>query len=190
MHQIFVSHSRMDEDIRTQFDTVFARTAVKSVCMEFEQIRPPSWKTIEDHISGSEALFLLLGPHIRQSVHTQNWVAFEVGLACAMHKDVWIFEQDGANIEFPIPYFTDYMIYSLDFSDHFGYVRKVIEGYGHVVPPGTPARITIDQWRELRGIPSGVTITCPHRNCQVEFSLHTIVRLDFRCPSCRQAIQL
>jgi len=87
--QIFVSHSQYDKDIRSSFDTVFARTGVKSVCMEFERINQlPAWEPIRNEIKVSETVFLLLGPNIRSSIHTQNWVAFEVGLACAYGKDV------------------------------------------------------------------------------------------------------
>ena len=103
MVQIFVSHSQHDKDIRASFDTVFARTGVKSVCMEFEQMRSPKWHEIMNTVNASQAVFLLLGPNVRISIHTQNWIAFEVGLSCAFKKEVWVFEQEGANIEFPIP---------------------------------------------------------------------------------------
>lgn len=184
MVQIFVSHSQYDKDIRTQFDTVFARAGVRSVCMEFEVIYPPSWQTIKNEIGASEAVFLLLGPNIRQSVHTQNWVAFEVGLACAFGKDVWVFEQDGAYIEFPIPYLTDYMIYNLGYKDHFNYVRRVIEGYGRIA---SIFPLNVDS-RTKRDIPHGIPVTCRYRNCMTSFSLHTDIE-SFCCPSCRQRLE-
>lgn len=181
--QIFVSHSQYDNDIRASFDTVFARTGVKSVCIEFEQIYPPAWQAIKNEISASATVFLLLGPNIRSSIHTQNWVAFEVGLACAFGKDVWVFEQDNSYIEFPIPYLTDYMIYNLDDPHHFDYVRSIIEGYAnpiYLLPFG------VDN-RTKRNIPKGMLTTCPHRNCGSHYALHTDIK-NFSCPSCRQQI--
>lgn len=121
--KIFVSHSQNGKEIRFSFDSVFARTGVISKCMEFENIiNPPAWEEIKNQITTSEAVFLLLGPNIRSSIHTQNWVAFETGLVCAMGKEVWVFEQYGSNIEFPIPYLTDYLIYNLENRNHFNYV--------------------------------------------------------------------
>jgi len=183
--QIFVSHSQYDKDIRASFDTVFARTGVKSVCMEFEQISQlPAWQPIKNEIKASETVFLLLGPNIRSSIHTQNWVAFEVGLACAYGKDVWVFEQDNSHIEFPIPYLTDYMIYNLEDPNHFDYVRSIIEGYAN---PTYVLPLNVDS-RTKRNIPKGILVTCQHQNCGSHYSLHTDVK-SFSCPSCRQQIE-
>jgi hypothetical protein len=181
--QIFVSHSQYDRDIRASFDTVFARTGVRSVCMEFELIYPPAWQAIKNEIQNSATLFLLLGPNIRSSIHTQNWVAFEVGLACALGRDVWVFEQDGSHIEFPIPYLTDYMIYNLEDANHFNYVRSIIEGYANPT-----YLLSFQDTRTQRNIPRGMPLTCPHQNCGSHYSLHTEVK-SLSCPSCRQQIE-
>jgi len=183
MAQIFVSHSQYDEEIRASFDTVFARTSVKSLCMEFEQIYPPAWQRIKNEISASDTVFLLLGSNVRSSIHTQNWIAFEAGLACAFGKELWVFEQHGAYIEFPVPYLTDYMIYDLEDSNHFDYVRSIIEGYGktlYVFPLG------VDH-RTKRNIPTGKIFMCRHKNCRSRYFLHTDVE-SFNCPSCRQQL--
>lgn len=183
--QIFVSHSQNDKDIRASFDTVFARAGVMSVCMEFERIEQlPAWQPIKNKINASATVFWLLGPNIRSSIHTQNWVAFEVGLACAYGKDVWVFEQDNSYIEFPIPYLTDYMIYNLEDPNHFDYVRSIIEGYAnpiYLLPFG------VDN-RTKRNIPKGLAVTCPHPNCGSRYSMHTDIP-RFICPSCRQQVQ-
>lgn len=184
MTQIFVSHSQYDTEIRASFDTVFARTGIKSVCMEFEQIYPPAWEKIKNQIRTSDTIFLLLGPNVRSSIHTQNWIAFEVGLACAFGKEVWVFEEDGSYIEFPIPYLTDYMIYNLKDKTHFNYVRDIIEGYGKPL-----YILSLDDHRTQRGIPKGTSITCGYDNCGANYLLHTKVS-SFYCPSCRQQLQI
>ena len=183
MPQIFVSHSQYDKDIRASFDMVFARTGVKSICMKFERIYPPAWQEIKNQITASEAVFLLLGPNIRSSIHTQNWVAFEVGLACAFGKEVWVFEQYDSYIEFPIPYLTDYLLYNLEDSNQFDYVRRTIEGYGkplYILPLG------VDH-RTKRNIPKGIPIECQYENCKSRYFLHTDTE-SFNCPSYRQQL--
>jgi len=171
--QIFVSHSKNDWDIRASFDTIFARTSVKSVCMEFERIGPPEWLVIKNAIGASETVFLLLGPKIKKSNYTQNWIAFEVGLSCALGKRVWVFEQMHSKIDFPIPYVTDYMMYSRDDNIHFDYVKAIIEGYEENAKGLQP---------EIK-IPQGLVEECRH--CHSVYSLHQTVGAHY-CPVCRE----
>jgi hypothetical protein len=171
--QIFVSHSQYDRDIRASFNTIFARTNVKSVCIEFEKVSLPAWPKIKDAINASETVFLLLGPKIRKSIYTQNWIAFEVGLSCALGKRVWVFEQMGSKIDFPIPYVTDYLLYSLDDNIHFDYVKGIIEGYGE----------NVNSLHPKGKIPDGLLVECRH--CHLEFSMHQTFGAYY-CPSCRK----
>jgi hypothetical protein len=183
MAHIFVSHSQYDKDIRTAFDTVFARTGVEAKCMEFEQIYPPAWQNIKNQIFSSEAVFLLLGPNIQTSAHTQNWIAFEVGLACAIGKDVWVFEQLGSSVNFPIPYLTDYSLYDFRNKYHFDYTRSIISGYGQPIPLFPIG----EDHRTKRNIPRGILVECKYENCKARYFLHTDVG-SFNCPSCRQKL--
>ena len=179
--QAFVSHSQKDKDIRQQFSEVFAVAGVKPFYMEFESTYPPSWSQIKNEMSSSELVFLLLGPNIRSSIHTQNWVAFEVGLACAFGKDVWVFEQGESSIEFPVPYLTDYMIYNLNVSGHFNYVRKVLEAYKRPIPIFP----LLDHPRKKRNIPRGMWMSCGE--CGTNYALHTNIT-SYNCPSCRTPV--
>ncbi len=189
--QIFVSHSKYDEEMVASFDRVFARTGVKSVCMEFEKMNSPEWKAIRDAVSFSTATFVLLGQNVNRSIYTQNWVAFEVGLACAMDKKVWVFEQTSSNVNFPIPYVTDYMLYnSLEKTDAFDYIRRIIEGYGertYFNKVGVP----------IVEIPKGQAIKCSE--CDSRFNFHYVLdssskqrfaKFVLTCPLCRQNISL
>lgn len=186
MTQIFVSHSQLDRDIRGSFDSVFARAGVIGKCMEFEKLSYPQWRTIKDEMYRSDAVFLLLGPNIRSSIYTQNWVASEVGLACGLNKDVWVFEQHGVTIDFPIPYLTDYMIYDLSIREHFEYVRNILEGYKR---PPTIFPLFADP-RDTRGIPKGAFLAvCPHEGCGMRFFMHTSIE-KFYCPSCRRQLEM
>lgn len=173
MVQIFVAHSQYDKDIRASFDTIFARTGVKSVCMEFERVSLPAWQEIKNAINTSETVFLLLGTNVRRSSHTQNWIAFEVGLSCAFDRRVWVFEQMDSKIDFPIPYVTDYLLYRLDDDIHFNYVKRIIEGYGD----------NENSLHPKKKIPVGLLTQCRH--CHLEFSIHQTIG-SYYCPSCRK----
>ena len=178
--QIFVSHSQYDKDIRMPFSEIFAIAGVMPKYMEFEKIFPPAWAEIKEQIKISEAVFLLLGPNIRRTCFTENWVAFEVGLSCAFGKDVWVFEQISSNSDFPIPYLTDYMLYNLEIQNHFDYIRSIMEAYKRPL-----ALLPLGDARTKRKIPEGITINCTHENCFSIFQLHTDVS-NFHCPICRQ----
>lgn len=185
--QIFVSHSRKDNEILTYFDRIFARTGVKSVCMEFENMRSPEWQDIKENVEYSDAVFLLLGPNVQSNIHTQNWIAFEVGLSCAFGKEVWVFEQEDSDVEFPIPYLTDFMMYNPDKSETFNYVRNVIDAYGKQIEGLKRGKLVLQplfiDLRIARNVPQGIPIKCSH--CQSKYNLHAITALSFHCPSCR-----
>ncbi|MCW4017079.1 MAG: zinc-ribbon domain-containing protein [Candidatus Bathyarchaeota archaeon] len=184
VRQIFVSHSKHDKDIVASFDKVFARTGVKSACMEFEDVSAPEWFKIKNTINESKAVFVLLGPNVRSSIYTQNWIAFEVGLACALGKGVWVFEQLNSKIvDFPIPYVTNYMVYNLEEQGHFEYVREIIEGLRD------KAQVVWSAVDEVHHeVPKGTKVQCPH--CHSKFSLHPrrlVFLKSLNCPSCRQS---
>jgi predicted Zn-ribbon and HTH transcriptional regulator len=162
--QIFVSHSRRDIRILDFFAKAFASTGVKWKCMEFEDMQRPQSKEINKQVQNSIATFLLLGPNVKNSDHTQNWIAFEVGLSCAYKKRVWVFEEMGSKINFPIPYVTDYVRYDLD-RISFDDIRGIIESY----KSGTRKRI-------------GLETECRH--CGSIFFAHGWLGAYY-CPICR-----
>jgi len=85
---IFISHSRMDRPIVQDFENIFARTNLRAHLLEFEAYRVPPWADICAKVTASAAVFVLLGPGVKGSAYTQNWVAWETGLACALNKPV------------------------------------------------------------------------------------------------------
>lgn len=169
--QIFVSHSQKDAEIRRHFNEIFSQTGVISKCMEFEKMNSPDWKEIRGAIHNSGAVFLLLGPNVRGSIFTQNWIAFEVGAACAYNKDVWVFEQNGSDIGFPIPYVTDYLQYAMFDNKHFQYVKQVIEVY----------RENFNSLLKVKELPRNTRFACPH--CHNTYWVHQIAD-SFTCPYC------
>lgn len=55
-----------------------------------------------------KGIFLVLTENIIKNKYTQNWVAFEIGVAsnCSSSLPVFVFREE--NIDFPVPYLTWY----------------------------------------------------------------------------------
>jgi hypothetical protein len=174
--KIFLSHSKADEEIRDYFLKVFAIEGVQAVSVEFEYFPPPPWSFIKNKILESDALFLLLGPNvIDRGIYTQNWISFELGLACLLNKDIWVFEQFNIPVRFPVPYLNHYLLYDPKDRTSFDYIRGITRTY-KVTP-------------FLRATPGGYAeVTCPNDDCRISFRLHSKVS-EFECPSCRKKMK-
>jgi hypothetical protein len=123
-----MSHTRLDEEFCNKFDIAAARIGVKGFRSEFEDLETPAWKTIKDEMDKSCALFLLVGRKLVESQsssefsaflpekdkwkYTQNWIAYEIGLACQRGIDVWVV-CDSTQINFPVPYLNNYEIWGI-----------------------------------------------------------------------------
>ena len=186
MPKIFLSHSKRDEEIRDYFLKLCGLAGVEGKAIEFEYFPPPPWSFIKDQLTSSDALFLLLGPNVlrdwdrERGIYTQNWISFEVGLACQLDRPIWVFEQLQTPIHFPIPYFNFYMQYDPKSREDFDYIRQILVGY---------------KLLRLGMGPKGYQITCPHETCRITFRLHPSKRViergkekSFNCPSCRKVI--
>ena len=176
MTRIFLAHSQGDEDIRDFFIKIGGLAGVEVKAMEFETLASPAWGTIRTWLFLSNVLFVLLGEKIiDKGIFTQNWISFEIGIACGMYqtsrKDVWVFEPIQYNVRFPVPFLDHYMLYDIDDVNSMNYIRAIMEGYKSF----------------FKRIPQGFTdITCPC--CQVTFKLHTQIQ-EFNCPACRQTFE-
>jgi hypothetical protein len=133
--QVFVSHTQRDIDFCNIFDIACARVGLRVFRSEFETIKTPQWKTIRDAIRQSQALFLLIGSqlvtaqnlHDSYWAHTQNWIAYEMGIACERGMDVWVLCDD-VEINFPVPYLNNYLPLSIRRTEFFNYFVKDILG--------------------------------------------------------------
>lgn len=130
MSQVFVSHTKRDEKFCDEFDRVCAGVGIKRFRSEFETIPPPPWKTIKKAIDKSVALFFLVGKELVNSQdsddpqwrYTQNWIAYEIGLACERGIDVWAICDD-VLINFPMPYINNYLTVGLKHKTAFNYLK-------------------------------------------------------------------
>ena len=173
MANIFISHSRKDKEIIAFFDSIFSGSKVKSVKVEFEKIKAEAIPsiTIRKKIKQSKAAFVLLGPNVELTIYTRNWISFEIGLAAALGKPIWVFEPIQSNIKFPIPYLNHYMQYELEYDRE--YITSIVKAYekSKVEPP------------------DGFIVKCSYDNCKLPFMLHTKT-YSFNCPACRQPLQI
>lgn len=176
-NQIFLSHSRRDRNLRAFFLSVFGVSSIQAKAVEFEEMEYPPWSFIKEEIAKSKAVFLLLGENvIDKGIFTQNWISFEIGLACQMGKDVWVFEEKGTETTFPVPYLNYYYQFAQDDGPYFRKIREILEEY---------SKTDDKPFFESAGF------TCPHDNCRIKFNyiLPTIPG-KFPCPACRQEIKI
>src|SRR6266702_3803031 len=130
MARIFVSHSRRDRDIVNFFTEAFAtsKKGVKADFMEFENMEgKDAGREIIQKIKDlqTQAVFVLLGPGVLKFRHTENWIAFEVGVCSGVEKDVWVFEPIRETVEFPIPYLNHYVPYRVGDKEEFAFLRHM-----------------------------------------------------------------
>lgn len=181
--QIFLSHTQKDMDFCDFIDKrLFARMPVKGFRSEFEKIEAPSGKTLKGEIEKSLALFLLVGKELVRNQkeqttgweHTQNWIAYEIGIASALGRDVWVICDD-VPINFPVPHVTDYLPTSPRHEPVLNYMQKIVDGYFSASSvPVHPKHIA----------------NCTHEACGVAFHLPVTVQKyeSINCPCCLQKI--
>ena len=175
VNQVFISHSKRDVTIRQFFDSIFADTKVAVVRMEFEELHSTPSVDIRNHIMQSDALFVLLGQNLTFSQYTENWVGFEVGIATALNKPIWVMERFGDKVQFPIPYLTDFLLYEENNKEHRQFIRGIIEQFS--------------LFPIVRNFGSSTTILCPYDDCKSTYFLHDDID-RFICPTCRREIIL
>lgn len=181
---VFVSHTKLDKNFCDRFDTAVARVGLRAFRSEFESIEPPAWSIIRKQMAGSLAMFLLVGKRLvnaQASVrlrdnwkYTQNWISFEVGLACQLGIDVWVV-CDNVEVNFPVPYLNNYSLYGLS-GKKLEFMVSVLRSYanGNNFPLGYDNR----------------SIDCPHRTCGSKYNLHSYVGKgkSVKCPTCLRPI--
>jgi hypothetical protein len=205
MADIFISHSKRDAEAVAAFCNIFARTNIRAILAEFEQYAIPPWVQIKEYVQRSSAVFVLLSPELSRTPYTQNWVSYEVGLSCALNKPVWVYEQAGNPVNFPIPYLTDYVIYDPRSREHLEAIKRMLESYdptpniiglalggliGGLVSGGAGAGLgALLGAAAMQRKPPGIRVRCPHQNCGVTFSIYSPFA-QLQCPACRQVFQI
>jgi len=189
-HQVFISHTERDVEYCDIFDRACARAGIRAFRSEFETIEAPAWKTIKNEMTKSCAMFLLIGKELvrfQESYdpnwrYTQNWIAYEIGLACQLNIDVWVICDD-VRINFPVPYFNNYLPFpfSLRNNESFKYMRGVLECYNAGSRFSYP-HVDSDGF--------SIGTCCPYEGCSIKFNLHATLQPGeaILCPCCLKEI--
>ncbi|MBE0481553.1 MAG: hypothetical protein IBX68_11315 [Dehalococcoidia bacterium] len=127
----------------------------------------PPWLRLREQVENAVAVFCLKGPEIGESAFSVNWVSWQLGVAAAMEKPVWVFESVRSPTFLPLPYLTDYVPFDPEDKRHAEFQRTLVANY--------------IQGKEPTG--TGLAEMCPH--CSSLYAIHTAV-LDWNCPSCQK----
>ena len=182
---VFLSHTRLDSAFCDRFDNICANVGIRRFRSEFADIQAPPWQTIKEQLGKSRALFLLVGKELvnQQACgdnpnwkFTQNWISYEVGIAHQRNIDIWVV-CDSVRINFPVPYFNNYMPFGLEPPDAMDYMNATLWAYSEGVTspvPKDPDRL-------------GTTF-CP--SCSIRFNLHAQLYSGdiVVCPQCLREI--
>ena len=183
--QVFVSHTQRDIEFCDIFDRACARVGIRAFRSEFERLEFPAWETIRKEIRASRVLFLLIGKELVKAqisgdpswAYTQNWIAFEIGVACERGIDVWVVCDD-VPINFPVPYLNNYLPVSLQHKEVFDYFTEVLRIYAQGVKTTFPN-------------PQDV-VECPYQaDCKGVYNLPMQIQAGGRiiCPQCLREVE-
>jgi hypothetical protein len=190
MPKVFISHSKHDKEYCDSFDSACARAGLQSFRSEFENIETPPWKTIKREINQSSALFLLIGkkfterqrsvttntPEYTSWVFTQNWIAFEIGVASQKGIEVWVLCED-PDIYFPVPYLTNLYFWESKLSNpdqrHLIFFLKAYSKNNVIV------------------FDKRMKHTCPNPNCKATYNIIQSLGkgVKLKCPSCLEIME-
>jgi hypothetical protein len=210
MGQIFISHSARDEEYRNFFNKAFATSSVNAKYEEIEELYQGTITTqnIEQDITLSSAVFVLLSRNIDSLPHTRDWIGYEVGFAKGGqggNKDVWVFEHinDVGQLTKVIPNFDHYVVY--DTSDTaLVYMKRIVESYDDRrvlknMALGAGGGAALVKENPLVGLiggalggaiystvttdrPQGIEVTC---ECVLKYRIHIPEHLStYRCTKC------
>ncbi len=212
--QIFISHSKRDEEIKNLFFRGFTGTNVSHVLKEYEDVSPPGTlpdqlsrnmaQVIENDILGSSAVFVILSKTVQALPNTTHWIVWETAQAKALKKSIWVFEpyNDFRAVTITIPHFDHYVRFRMDdewrrfihkaaasYNDTPVFVTAGGAGLGALLVGGLPAVII----GGLLGYLSSTRIECPKGfkmtcdQCFLSYEVHLPTgKGEFRCANCNK----
>ena len=181
--QVFMSHSRLDKNYCDSFALACDSAGLKPFRYEFEDFRPPHWKTLKREISQSTALFLLIGKEFtkiqknlkpntdeyQRWMATQNWIAYEIGISAQKSVEVWVLCEE-RDIYFPVPYFTNLYFWEGNLTKQ----RELI--------------FFLEKYKENKYVmfDKKMRHTCTNPNCGITYNIIQPLAkgVEIKCPCC------
>lgn len=211
----FITHSREDVGLVNRIYKTLTSVGIMPHIAEFEEYEEGKLTAgeIKNKIQESSEVLVFLTPNVTAKTHTQNWVAYEIGVAHALKRDVYVFE--GFNqIEFPVPYLDHYILFEPNEGSHWEFIGNALQQIpeakkdadagpvvgallgapfgplGILLGAGAGAVLTDEQRKrieERRRELESRRITC--LECRGVYHLWSNVN-EFKCPICRRFISL
>jgi len=180
---VFVSHSRHDKQIVDYFTNIFAHIGLHAQFYEWQRkYTGYAGQEITDHICNPDtvAVFVLLGKNLESPpepsrAYTHNWVSFEVGIASGVGRPIWVFEEFGSLIRYPVPFVTDYAQYTIKSVQHLQEYGTIFKGR------------FISRTNDI--LPHITNFRCPYSNCNAIYNRWADSQ-RFNCPVCRRRIPI
>ena len=218
MVKIFISLSSKDKGLVEVIDYNLRNVGITPIIEEFSEVRNPPYENIKGKIIESAAVFLWLTPTITESKYTKSWVICETIIAANQNKPVYVFEKWDSDVQLPIPYVTDYILYDPSQKEHWRVIQEIAIKRAREYSPH-PAALVGGIIGGLLGLNKGalgallgagigavggeiIGRTLDSLSAQKEFPLKVICRYcrwifnfyseinRFRCPHCRHQIEI
>ena len=177
---IFITHSKNDTDGKEFFQKIFSQTPTAGFWYSDHKILPPHSDKIINTMRGCSNVFVILS-HEMENPYTSSWVSFEIGVAKALGKNVWVFEnpeQPSDNILVPGADAYIHRPGKIDVIEDYGYIN-IIESGGLILPkrisvifnspPQTKTKLSNNMLSGNQFGHLGIT-SCINKNCQQSFS--------------------
>lgn len=185
LRQAFLSHSKDDSRLRF-FEEACSAAGVILKKMELEDPEFPPWRSIRREVGKSQIVFVSLSEPLQRLDyrHTQNWIDYEVGLACQRELPVWVFEPFEVQVDFPIPYCTHTVRFDHSNVDHVKWLKGQLE---YLRDHGA-GRYGNQRQFPSRRYDGTLSVRCLNPRCGLEF-FQLNSEGDFWCPSCREPME-
>jgi len=188
--EAFLSHSRKDLEFVNRIYKVCNRAGIKPNIAEFEELETGKLTANEIGymIQRSRYFLLFLTQNVINNIHTQNWVAFELGCAYgaktrppALFKDIYVFEPY-QQVMFPIPYLDYYLLFDPVEEPHWDFIEQILSAEGIYWRKLFPLL-----WGQRPSDERGLKTYC--EECKSEYTFLSRYK-EFHCPTCRRRVRL
>jgi hypothetical protein len=184
LRKVFLSHSKTDTRMRF-YERAYSAAGVTLREIELEEPTFPPWRSIRREIDTSQILFVSISEALSgiDYRHSQNWIDYEVGLACARNMPIWVFQPSGVDIDFPVPYATHTLVFEHESVEQ---IRWLGEELRHLRMKGAGYYDT-SPFPKTR-YDGNPRVTCSNQRCGLEF-FQLNQAGPFKCPSCGELME-